>query len=324
MPDNSVKTMRAWLFDAVDQPLRSAVVDRPTPGPGEVLVSVRASGLCHSDVGFMDGTLTHILPGLPMILGHEAAGDIVEIGPGVSGWEVGDRVVSAISSDDSPGVTRDGAYAEYMIVTATRLVRILDGISYEQAAAATDAGVTSYNGIVNSGGVRAGMTVGVIGLGGLGLTGARIGVIKGAKVIGIEPKRDVWDAARERGLTEIVADISELEGRELDLVVDYAGFSTTTAGALKAVRKGGRVVLVGLGKPEVTFAAHDLVSNYVTLVGSTPPGDPADVAAVLEMIASGDLVIAARTVGFDDIPEGLSELAAGRVSGRLVAALPAA
>ncbi|MCX4091025.1 hypothetical protein [Nocardia sp. alder85J] len=90
------------------------------------------------------------------------------------------------------------------------------------------------------------------------------------------------------------------------------------------MRSGGPVVLVGLGTPEVTFTTNDLVARRATLAGSTPLGNPADVEAVLNMIATGEPTIAVRTIGFDDIPGGLAELAAGRVSGRRLAVSPAA
>jgi len=85
--------MKAWLFTGVDAPLELIERDDPRPGPGQVVVDVKAAGLCHSDVGFLDGTLTWMLPGLPMVLGHEVAGTIRTVGEGVAGFAPGDRVV---------------------------------------------------------------------------------------------------------------------------------------------------------------------------------------------------------------------------------------
>jgi len=310
--------VKAWVLDEVHGSLREAQVPRPVPGPGQVLVQVKSSGLCHSDVGYMEGVIPFMVP-LPVILGHEASGVVVEVGEGVDGWAVGDAVVSAISADDAPGVTRDGAYAEYILGTADRLVRLPDGMDWGQAAAATDAGVTSYTGVMVHGEVKAGDRVGIVGLGGLGMTGARIAVVAGATVFGVEPKTSSHALARELGVTDVVTDVADLAGMDLDVIVDFAGFGTTTAGALRAVRYGGLVVLVGLGAAETTFSNFDLVSRAVRLRGSTPAGDPAHLQAVIDLIASGDVTVQASTVGFDDIPDGLARLARGEVIGRLVA-----
>jgi alcohol dehydrogenase, propanol-preferring len=312
--------MKAWVLDEVHGSLRKADVPRPVPGPGQVLVQVKASGLCHSDVGYMEGTIPFAVP-LPVILGHEASGVVAEVGPGVEGWAVGDAVASAISGDDAPGVTRDGAYAEHILVTAEKLVRLPDGMDWGQAAAATDAGVTSYTGVIVHGGITAGDRVGIVGLGGLGMTGARIAVVAGATVYGVEPKESSHALARELGVTEVVTDVADLAGLDLDVVVDFAGFGTTTAGAIRAVRPGGTVVLVGLGVAEVTFSSIDLVSRAVHLRGSTPAGDPAHLQAVIAMMANGDLRVQAEPVTFDEIPDGLERLHRGEVTGRLVALL---
>ncbi|WP_431278345.1 alcohol dehydrogenase catalytic domain-containing protein [Leifsonia poae] len=312
--------MKAWVLDEVHGSLRKADVAKPTPGAGQVLVKVKASGLCHSDVGYMEGVIPLAIP-LPVILGHEASGIIEVVGEGVEGWNVGDAVASAISGDDSPGVTRDGAYAEYIIVNASKLVRLPDGMDWAQAAAATDAGVTSYTGVIVFGQIKAGDRVGIVGLGGLGMTGARIAVVAGATVYGVEPREALWERANEIGVTEVVADVSELEGRDLDVIVDFAGFGTTTAGAIRAVKFGGRVVLIGLGKAEVTFNSIDLVGRAIDLQGGTPVGDPAHLQAVSDMVAAGDLAVKAEVIDFDAIPDGLARLQRGEVNGRLVASI---
>ncbi|NGP05135.1 alcohol dehydrogenase catalytic domain-containing protein [Rhodococcus sp. 14C212] len=315
--------MRAWLFDGPKKPLRRADVDVPVPAPGNVLIKVRGAGLCHSDVGFLDGTLhVPVQSQLSIVLGHEAAGEIAAVGDGVAEWHVGDKVVAAGSLDDCPGGTRDGAYADYFTATASRLVRLPEGTDWGQAAASTDAGVTSYFAVVARGGVRAGDRVGIVGLGGLGLTGARIAVLRGATVFAAEPREETWELARAAGVDRIVTDVSEYEGLNLDVVVDFAGFGTTTNGAVKAVKPGGVVVQVGLGLSEFPIQTWDWVMRNVTLVGSTPDGDPEHLRAVIEMVASGNLSFPLEAIDFEDIPEGLRRLARGEVTGRLYAALP--
>jgi propanol-preferring alcohol dehydrogenase len=118
----------------------------------------------------------------------------------------------------------------------------------------------------------------------------------------------------------VVDDVRKLAGRDLDLIVDFAGFGDTTAGAIEVVRPGGLVVQVGLGRTEATISTATLIAKSVTLRGSGG-GRPSDTAAVLAHMARGELTIAASTIGFDAIPEGLARLERGRVVGRIVAEL---
>jgi propanol-preferring alcohol dehydrogenase len=170
--------------------------------------------------------------------------------------------------------------------------------------------------------VRAGQRVGIVGLGGLGMTGARIAVLKGAKVWAAEPRREAWAPAEAQGVTQVVESVERLAAFDLDLIVDFAGFGVTTAGAIRAVRPGGVVVQVGLGRTEATIPTGQLVAKAVTLRGSGG-GQPSDTAAVLGFMARGELSILASTIGFDEIPQGLARLERGGVVGRIVAEMDA-
>jgi propanol-preferring alcohol dehydrogenase len=313
--------MKAWLFTGAHQPLQRIERENPRAAAGEVVLEVCASGLCHSDVGRMDGTLTPFMPKKPpIILGHEVAGVVVELGPGVRDYRIGDRVVVSGTLEFCPGRTVDGGYATHCAVPATSLIRLPDAVSFVQGAAATDAGQTSHSALIGAGELRAGQRVGIVGLGGLGMTGARIAVLHGAEVYGAEPRREAWDTARDQGVMEVVADVRELARYELDLIVDFAGFGDTTAGAISAVRPGGLVVQVGLGRTHATISTMELIGRSVTLRGSGG-GRPSDTAAVIRHMAQGGLSIAATTIGFDEIPAGLERLERGGVVGRIVAEL---
>ena len=311
--------MKGWLFTGAHQPLQLVEREMPRAGPGEVVIAVRGSGLCHSDVGRMDGTLTPFMPKPPpIILGHEVAGEVIGTGPGVSEFALGDRVVASGTLAYCPGRQADGGYATHCLLPVHCLLRLPDTVSYVQGAAATDAGQTSHHAVVVSGELKAGMRVGIVGLGGLGMTGARIAVLGGGEVYGAEPREEAWDTAMAQGLRGVVRDVTELARYELDLIVDFAGFGATTAGAIVAVRPGGLVVQVGVGVTEATISTMQLVSRSVTLRGSAG-GTMNDTAAVIAHMASGDLAIQASTIGFDDIPEGLARLERGGVVGRIVA-----
>lgn len=178
--------------------------------------------------------------------------------------------------------------------------------------------MTSYHAVVTVGGAAKGTRVGIIGLGGLGLTGARIAVLTGAEVYAAEINESVRELGVERGVREVVADAADLRRFELDVIVDFAGFGTTTAAAVEAVRAGGRVVQVGLGRPEATISTATLVSNQVTLTGSLG-GLKQDAAAVYDLMATGDLRIMTKPITFDEIGGGIDALRDGAVRGRLIA-----
>ncbi len=311
--------MQAWLFTGANAPLERIERDIPQAEGDKVLVAVRGSGLCHSDVGRMDGTLTPYMPKKPpIILGHEIAGEVLSVGPDVHTFAPGDRVVASGTIAYCPGRDADGGYATHCLLPEHCLLPLPDAVSFVQGAAATDAGQTSHSALMRAGELKPGQKVGIVGLGGLGMTAARIAVLEGAEVHAAEPRREAWDAAKAQGVSSVVADVLELAPLGLDLIVDFAGFGTTTSGAIRAVKPGGLVVQVGLGKTEALVPTMELVGKGVTLRGSGG-GTPADTAAVLDHMARGNLSIQAGTIGFEAIPEGLERLARGGVVGRIVA-----
>lgn len=318
--------MKGWEFTYAHQPLK--VVEKPDPiaTPGNVVIDVKASGLCHSDVGALhDEKWLALIDHLPIIMGHEVAGVVSAVGDGVQGYKVGDRVgvcPLVAPGKGGPGYGWDGGYATKTTSPAEFLVPIPDAVSFAQAAAGTDAGMTSYHAMFVSGGAKAGMKVGVIGIGGLGQIGARAAVVRGCEVFAVDPNPAARKLAREIGCREAFEKVSDLAAVAPGLIVDYAGFGTTTADAIDAVAFGGRVVLVGMGKLESTINTINLITKAVELRGSVG-GDVSDIAAVYELMASGDLAPRITQIDFDEIGEGLARLEAGHVEGRLVAVLEA-
>lgn len=311
--------MKAWQFTATGAPLELRDVPEPVAGPGEVVVEIRAAGLCHTDVGVMTDPLWRAqLATVPLTLGHEVAGVVVEIGPGVDGVDMGARVGINPLSATAPGFGRDGGYSLRAVARAEDLVPIPETVSFAQGAAGTDAGMTSYHAVVVEGQVGAGSKVGIVGLGGLGQLGAAFALGVGADVYVAEVNAAVWPLARELGAREVVKDVLDLKAFQPDVIVDFAGFGTTTAGAIEAVRPGGRVVQVGMGTLEATISTNTLILNTVTLVGSKG-GTNADIAAVYDLFASGTVDPLLTTIGFEEIPDGLDRLRVGGVAGRLVA-----
>ena len=313
--------MKAWQFHYTNKPLERADIPEPTPGPGEVVLDIKAAGLCHSDVGVLDdeGWLATI-PNLPVVMGHEIGGVVSAVGEGVTEVSVGDRVgvCPTAASPGAPGYVRDGGFTEKHVCLPGDLVPMPDGMTFEHAALGTDAGMTSYHAVMTVGGLEAGQKVGIIGFGGLGQVGARVAVVKGAEVHVAEINRDVWDRARGIGAVDVVGDAAEWAGEDFDLIVDYAGFGETTRAAAKAVRRGGTVVLVGMGKLEFTLDTMDVILKEVRVLGSVG-GNPQDVADCYELLASGALDPEVTVIGFDEIPAYLDKLRAHEVTGRVVA-----
>jgi alcohol dehydrogenase, propanol-preferring len=316
--------MKGWQFTRTGEPLTLVERDDPHAGPGEVVVEIKASGLCHSDVGaLVDPGWMKIIHKFPVILGHEFAGVVAEVGEGVSDYQLGDRVgvcPVAKTSGGSPGNHWDGGYATKAVAMAEDLVRIPDTVSFVQAAMGTDAGMTSYHAVMVVGRVRAGMKIGIIGLGGLGQLGARAAVIAGAEVYGCDISESARALGPSIGVRQMFSSVMELEPFELDVIIDYAGFGTTTAEAILAVRPKGRVVQVGMGVLEATIDTGQLILKQVELAGSMG-GTVEDIRGVYDLFASGQLNPQIATVGFDEIPEGLERLRKHEVQGRLVANL---
>jgi alcohol dehydrogenase, propanol-preferring len=309
--------MLAWQFLGVGQPLKRANLPNPSPKEGEVVLDIKASGLCHSDVGFMDGTITSLLGHVPIVLGHEIAGVVTEIGSGVRNLKVGNRVgIPAIVQ--SPGTARDGGFAEKVAVAADQCVLLPDFVPFEQAAPAMDAARTAYRGVVTKGQLKAGMKVGIIGFGGLGAYAVQIAKALDTTVYVAEINKDSWPTALELGATDVADDILAFAQHELDVIIDFAGFGTTTASAIEAVRYGGRVVQVGLGKEMATISCQQVTMKEVTLVGSSN-GEKEEAIAVLAMMADQKIKSNILQITFDQIPESLAKLELGGVRGRFVA-----
>ncbi|MBO0852497.1 MAG: zinc-binding dehydrogenase [Nocardia sp.] len=312
--------MRAWQYMGNRAPIRLNEIPEPEPGPNQVLVEVRAAGLCHSDVMYMtEGD--RAMPFLPMTQGHENAGVISGLGTGVTGFEIGEVVGICPSGVQPPmGMFTPGGFADKVITDYRDLVRVPEGLNLSLAALATDAGMTSYHAMIETGGAKAGMKVGVIGFGGLGQVGARAAVLAGAQVHVAEVKREIWPIAEAAGVLSCVDDAAEWEtdpltGGDFDLVVDYAGFDTTQK-ALRAVKRGGKVVQVGLGRPEFTINTPTILGR--TLEGSLG-GTVEDIEQVYALMLRGEITPVYTEIGFDEIGAGLAKLAANEVTGRLVA-----
>jgi propanol-preferring alcohol dehydrogenase len=309
--------MKAWQFTGINEALKRVELPEPKAGKGEIVVHIKAAGLCHSDVSFMDGTITALLKEIPIVLGHEIAGVVTEIGEGVSDFRLGQRV-GIPATTDGPGTYRNGGFADSVVVLASQCVPVPDSVPFEQAAPAMDAARTAYRAIVTIGLVQKGMNVGVIGYGGLGSLGVQIAVELGAGVYVAEVNQKVWDEAKASGIKDISADIRDFESVGLDVIIDFAGFGTTTASAIDAIKPRGRVVQIGLAKEMATISAQKVTMKEITYIGASN-GEKHEAEEVLKLMASGNIKSKIIKISFDEIPGSLDQLKKGGVNGRFVA-----
>ncbi|MFE3142861.1 zinc-binding dehydrogenase [Streptomyces scopuliridis] len=312
--------MKAWQFTGIDEPLRLVDLADPQPGPDEIVVDVKAAGLCHSDVSFVDGTITALLGSVPIVLGHETAGIVSAIGRDVQAFAVGDRV-GIPATTEGPGTAVDGGFAEKVRVKERFVVRLPDAVSFEQAAPATDAARTAYRAVRTFGHVEEGMNVGIIGFGGLGSLGAQIARAFGAQVYVAEVNEAVWPNVQAFGPAGMSADIRDFEDAQLDVIIDFAGFGTTTASAIDAIRHGGRVVQIGMARESATLSMQKIILKEITLVGASN-GEKSECEAVLDLIAQDKISSRIVQITFEQIPEYLDRLRNGQVDGRAVAVTP--
>jgi propanol-preferring alcohol dehydrogenase len=328
--------MQAWRYVGSHQPLERQEIERPRPGPGEVVVQVRAAGVCHSDL--------HVLEGIapfptPMTLGHEGCGTVAEIGPGVTGLEPGQLV--ALYGPNSEGDCRfcrrgeenlcpagpaiglgiDGAYAEFVRCRARSAIPVPDGVEPAAAAVATDAVLTPYHALKGVGRLRAGETAVLIGLGGLGMNAVEIARLLGAYVIAVDLLPEKLEQARAAGAHETIdgrdqATVAALAAREPDVVADFVALEATVQTAQQIVRPGGRVVLVGLGATTGPLLTFRYGAQQIAAQGSFW-GTSQELREVLDLIARGAIRPPVHTEPLGAVNDVLDRLRRGEVAGRV-------
>lgn len=281
---------------------------RREPGPGEVVVRVRAAGLCQTDLSLASGAFGQTMP---VILGHEGAGEVVQVGPGVTTAAVGDRVLITWvppcgrcyhcvryetylcsrrkrSGDSSGGscltveetAVQSGlgtaTFSEETVLPETAVLPLPDDIPFEYAALLGCAVPTGFGAAVNSAGIAPGDTVLVIGCGAVGLSAVQGARIAGAaELVAIDPLEGRRAAAERLGATHsfgVEADPTDAltDAPGFDVVIDAVANSSTIARSWASARRGGRIVVVGAGRPEslVEFTAHELFHDEKRLIGS--------------------------------------------------------
>jgi propanol-preferring alcohol dehydrogenase len=325
-------------------------VEKPVPGPGEVLLKVAGAGACHSDVAIFQD-FTEGAPGAQkpeFTLGHENSGWIEELGPGVEGLNKGDAYLvygpigcqhcracsrgqdtycenAATMPYMAVGLGRDGGMAEYVRVPARNLVPLGDADPIA-AASLSDAGLTPYHAIklalphLNGGGKFAL----VVGLGGLGLLGVQIlKALTGATIIATDMKPEAMAAAEKLGAVTVAGGEGQVErireitgGNGVDAAFDFVGVAPTIKTAMASTALQGRCTIVG-----IAGGAYDwsfFTSPYEVELTSTYWGTIEELYEVVDMYRAGQLDPLYTTYPMDRALEAYQDLVDGKISGRAV------
>lgn len=320
----------------------------PMPGPGEVQVEVRAASLNRVDKWVRDGWPGLKLP-LPHITGSDAAGVVAAVGPGVTGWQPGDRVAinasvgcgtcpDCVAGQDNLcsqwhlcGETVSGLAAERVVVQARQLLCLPEAVSFEQAAAAGLVFQTAWHSLITRGSLRAGETVLIVGAaGGVNTASIQIAKLAGCTVyvVGSDARKLALaqslgaDVLIDRSKADWGKEIFKLTGRRgVDVVVDNVGAATLMT-SLRAARKGGRVLTVGnTSGPKLEFDNRYMFARHLSLIGATM-STRGEYAAVMNLVFAGRLrPVIDSVVPLADVRAAHERLEWGEVLGKLVLSL---
>lgn len=307
--------MRAARLLKAGEPLAIEEVPIPSPKPDEVIVGVRACGLCGTDLHLaVEGTLP--VERTPITLGHEAAGVISALGRDVTGWKEGERVSFFPSAscgvcrfcrvgreslcDDSKvyGMARDGALADFVAVPARTLMRLPDAVPFDIGAIVTDGVATPFHALRSRGRLRAGETVGIFGCGGLGAHAILLARMMGAaQIVAVDIDEHALGRAKRLGAdividgrTDVSKAVRQHFGRSgLDLAVEFVGLPATVEQAVRCLGKGGRAVVsgVGMGRPALPPLAS-FVGREQAILGSFGM-DRSDIEELYVLLVTGRL-----------------------------------
>ena len=336
--------MKAALLDSYNTPWEVREVRTPEPGPGEVLVEVAGAGACHSDLSVMMGKFP-IIDEFPMILGHENAGRVAALGPGVEGLDEGEPVAVFGAwgcgmciyctaglehmCDESRWVGHGppGGYAQYLVVPARRHLEPIGDLDPVEAACLTDAGLTSYRAVRRALPRLAPGSVAVaIGIGGLGHMGLQyLKTLSTACVIAVDTApgarelatRLGADVALDPGDVDVIRAVKDLgDGEGADVVIDFVGSDATLAVARQVVKRRSLIVIVGLGLGTLPYSFLDFPAEVDLFTAYW--GSRAELSHVITLAREGRVSPVVERHPLDSINEVFARLEEGLVRGRAV------
>jgi NAD+-dependent secondary alcohol dehydrogenase Adh1 len=337
--------MKAALLGAYHRPLE--LVERPLPEPvrpRDVVVRVGGAGVCATDLHAIDGLMEPAGLTVPVVLGHENAGWVHAVGDDVTAAKVGDAVlvypayscglcVPCRRGDDMhcvrhgfTGLTRDGGFAEYVLVDERSLLPLPAGVEPAEVAPHADAGVTAYHAVKKLlPRLEPGTTTAVVGVGGVGHIALQlVRRLGGGTVIAIDTDERRRRLARELGADEVIGETDDAAGavRELtggagaDVVLDFVATDATHAASLEMLARRGLYSTVGYGGL-VSVPSVALVVGEQSIAGNLV-GTWIDLWELLQLHGRGEVTLRSETHPLEDVNEVLERLRAGEVTGRAV------
>jgi alcohol dehydrogenase, propanol-preferring len=324
--------MRAAVLDDGGQPLRLTELPVPTVGPGELLVRLEASGVCHTDVHIWKGEMVPPSPPEPFVLGHEGVGRVAAIGQDVFGWKIGDRAGAAWLHDtcgtcaactsgresfcqaqQAHGFNVPGTFAEYVIVKARYAVPLPEGPATDLAPLMC-AGVTAY-GALDRANLQHGETCAIIGCGGLGLYAVQLAERRGAKVLAVDSDPAKLALAQNLGASDVALTSDLPTHSAADVTVNFAPTPKTWAAMVALTRPLGRIVAAAMVAEPVSLSQEWLASTGITLTG-TSVGTRAQMLRLMDLHRKDPLHAFVEDIELTDINRALLGLATGRARGR--------
>ena len=335
------KTMRAAVVEKFGAPLQIRDVPVPSPGPGQALIQIMATGVCHTDLHAADGDWP-AKPTPPFIPGHEGAGVVMQLGPDVTHLRVGDRVGLAwlhsacghcefclkgwetlCQGQKNSGYSVDGSFAEYALGQADYLGRVPDQLSFVDAGPVLCAGVTTYKGLKETE-TRPGEWVVISGAGGLGHIAIQYAKAMGLHVAAVDVGDDKLELARNLGADITINAKSQDPAAEIQQKIGGAHGVLVTAvspiafrQAVGMLRRHGTCVLVGLPPGDFPVSIFDVVLNRYTLRGSIV-GTREDLKEALAFAAEGKVKATIEELPLESINDVFARLREGKVNGRVV------
>ena len=345
--------MISYQLESFGKPLAQALRETPTPQGSEVIIRVGSCGVCHSDVHLHDGyfdlggdvklDMTRTVKP-PRTLGHEIAGTVVAVGPNAQGVQVGDRRVvfpwigcgqcalcaagneHLCNAPQALGIHRDGGFADHVLVPHPRYLLGYGQLAEEQACTFACSGLTAYSALKKAGPIGAQDPLVIIGAGGVGLSGIRLArQMFGVAPIVVEIDQSKWDIARAAGAGEVIDPSADGALKALlkatggvAAVVDFVGAGASFSFGFGALRKGGKLVCVGLLGGSTTIVPAMVSMKAVSVIGSYV-GSLTEMQELMDLAGTGvlpDMPLTQQPLA--QATQALADLRAGKVRGRVI------
>lgn len=333
--------MKAAVLHEFGQPLQIEEVDIPTPGAGQIVVKMQASGVCHTDLHAVEGDWP-VKPTPPFIPGHEGVGIVTAVGDNVEHIKEGDRVgvpwlytacghcthclggwETLCEKQENTGYSVNGSFAEYVLADANYVGHIPDSVDSVEIAPVLCAGVTVYKGLKMTD-THPGQWVVISGIGGLGHMAVQYAIAMGLNVAAVDIDDEKLEFAKKLGATLTVNAKNTDPSEYLQQEIGGAHGALITAVSEKAfeqalgmVRRGGTVVLNGLPPGDFPLSIFNTVLNGITIRGSIV-GTRLDLQESLDMAADGKVTATVSAEPLEHINDIFERMRDGKIEGRIV------